>query len=1113
MKTTDPKFAESISINIFKFSLLIKVLQRFVFKFSLLTKEGLMVGSILLFFVFFSTTPSFSFKNNEYNIWYFGDEQLGMSWNTPDGSPKIIKDNQLPSNVCGTICDSLGNLLFYNNSMFVKDKNQNLMPGSYDLLGCNGSNCNMVVHIPNSSIYYIFYILANGVINSSCFRQGLKYSTIDLSQNNGLGLIINSGIILNPDAFYSFDIARHKNGKDFWVVCANDNLSSKSLSAFLVTETGVSINPIKTVIDDNYLIPPIQPGWCRFTQDNRKFCLDVGQSSNFYNIYIFDFDNSTGSFSNIIRLEDTLYAERFEFSPDCSKLYTSANGGIHQYDLSSNNQTIIQHSVKNIVPRDPLLPRFTGMSLGPDGKIYLSELYIGVINKPNEIGDSCDFYYNNQLIQNQLIKVADLPKSLSGTNYIEAHGKSDEKEYCEGDTVRFFGDCAPDATYRWTGPNNYISRQQNATIPNAKPENSGLYYLSASSKNLSGWDTVSVIIHPKPKLNVQGCDPFCVGQSSVLSLIFPDPTIKYKWSTGDSIQSITVTKAGRYYVYEQSQYGCTHTDSIDVQTLDLPKPIIEGKSGFCPGDSVILSFSSTFSEYLWSTGARTYSIIVKTPGRYWLYVKNENNCEDSSYFDVKQYTPPQPSITGKTVVCSGRPETLTADKDYKSYLWNDGTTKKQLQTDKPGTYSLLVTDSNGCTGATSIEVKAGTAPTLIITGDSTLCQGSSSQLTAISSDPTVKYQWSGPNTTKNDTLKQYTAVVPGFYVVTVTDLNGCTATAQISILETNTNLLFTNSYNFGKTEIFKEKDAIINFINNSSDTAILKSFKLKNNLQFKIKSTLNQINQTSHSSEISFIPDDYYTFYDTLQIEVDKPCPASYSITLSGTGTGKMQVWLPDVVDGRINQGTTFPLSARMLTNKALTTDFNSEISLDYSYLRTDAISNQVISYVNNDIKINYSNKNQKFETNPTILTNYSGLVLLAPTSQTPLSITKFEITNPNIEIVTKGGILIDSGICAGDLRRVLITTPTTMIINPNPSNDNDLEIGIESGASGNFTLELYSIEGVKVYSQGWNQELIGNNAQKRNFTINHFLLSNGVYFVRLNAGSEQLIEKIFVIK
>lgn len=132
-----------------------------------------------------------------------------------------------------------------------------------------------------------------------------------------------------------------------------------------------------------------------------------------------------------------------------------------------------------------------------------------------------------------------------------------------------------------------------------------------------------------------------------------------------------------------------------------------------------------------------------------------------------------PAITGDSVLCTGARTTLTVSvASPGTYLWNTGATTAGLGNVGPGTYTVTVTTATGCSGTARRTVRVAPVPTLAITGDSVLCAGASTVLTAAAGGATA-YRWSTGATTATLTVSQ-----PGSYTVTATYGAGCATTAR-----------------------------------------------------------------------------------------------------------------------------------------------------------------------------------------------------------------------------------------------------------------------------------------------------------------------------------------------
>lgn len=110
-----------------------------------------------------------------------------------------------------------------------------------------------------------------------------------------------------------------------------------------------------------------------------------------------------------------------------------------------------------------------------------------------------------------------------------------------------------------------------------------------------------------------------------------------------------------------------------------------------------------------------------------------------------------------------------------TYLWNDGATTEDRSGLGAGIYSVVVSDSGGCTGTGEVEI---TQPNeLIITIDSIVPESGPGfedgaiYITVTGGTPTYIYTWTGSYPGQD--LLNHPA---GLYTVQVLDQNGCTAT-------------------------------------------------------------------------------------------------------------------------------------------------------------------------------------------------------------------------------------------------------------------------------------------------------------------------------------------------
>lgn len=109
-----------------------------------------------------------------------------------------------------------------------------------------------------------------------------------------------------------------------------------------------------------------------------------------------------------------------------------------------------------------------------------------------------------------------------------------------------------------------------------------------------------------------------------------------------------------------------------------------------------------------------------------------------------------------------------------SYQWSTSVTTSCVTNLASGVYSVVVTDANGCTGTSAFVIND--PQSLIITGapDQSVCAGTTVQLcaNAFGGTPPYNYLWS---TNSTGSCIPGGVSFSGVYMVTVTDVNGCSA--------------------------------------------------------------------------------------------------------------------------------------------------------------------------------------------------------------------------------------------------------------------------------------------------------------------------------------------------
>ena len=183
-------------------------------------------------------------------------------------------------------------------------------------------------------------------------------------------------------------------------------------------------------------------------------------------------------------------------------------------------------------------------------------------------------------------------------------------------------------------------------------------------------------------------------------------------SEGPSSLAVNFKKAGAYTIKVKKE-GCNVVeDSIVVTAGNNPSNVYLPKDTvLCAGTRLVLDPGNGYAGYLWQDGSDRQSLMVSTPGVYWVRLTGTNGCVRTDTVLVGAIAPlPAHFLPGDTVICSYASLLIQPLQSYKSYLWNTGETTPSIQVHYAGVYTLQVEDTNGCQGGDTIRVDARNCP-------------------------------------------------------------------------------------------------------------------------------------------------------------------------------------------------------------------------------------------------------------------------------------------------------------------------------------------------------------------------------------------------------------------
>ncbi len=272
----------------------------------------------------------------------------------------------------------------------------------------------------------------------------------------------------------------------------------------------------------------------------------------------------------------------------------------------------------------------------------------------------------------------------------------------------------------------------------------------------------------------------------------------YNWSNSGTNASIAAISSGSYSVTVTDNNGCStqSSGSVTQPASALALVITADSNASCFGEATGGASSTTIGgtapySYDWSNNVTQANNPGIAEGTYTLTVTDNNGCTSSSSVTITEPTQLVASIASNSPIsCFGADDGAltvgatggTALNNY-AFAWSNGPTQASISALAPGTYTVTVTDDNGCmdvVSGTMIEPAALQVSTSVDSNVSCFGLGNGGA-TASGSGGTGAYTYSWSN---SGTTASISSLAPGTYTVTMTDANNCpSVTETVSIIE------------------------------------------------------------------------------------------------------------------------------------------------------------------------------------------------------------------------------------------------------------------------------------------------------------------------------------------
>ena len=389
-----------------------------------------------------------------------------------------------------------------------------------------------------------------------------------------------------------------------------------------------------------------------------------------------------------------------------------------------------------------------------------------------------------------------------------------DRSICDGFSVSI-GNVAtggiPGYTYSWS-PAAGLSAT-NIASPTANPTATTTYTVTVTDANgCTDDDQVTVTVN-SVIADAGGNFTICDGESVTIggNPIGTGP-FNYSWNNGASLSATNIqnpianpTVTTTYTVTVTDANGCTDTDQSTVTVNPIPTADAGADQTICDGDNVIIGGSPTSTtpgaSFAWDNGSSLSNNAIANPTAnpnvtttYTVTVTHPNGCTAADQVTITVNPTPLTDAGSDQSICIGQSTTIGGSPTGpagSTFSWTPAATLNNASIANPiatpvvtTTYTVTVTDGNGCTDTDQITVTVNPLPTVDAGSDQTICAGETATLGGSPTGPPLaNYVWDNAATLNNPNAANplATPTTTTTYNVTVTDINGCTNTDQVVI--------------------------------------------------------------------------------------------------------------------------------------------------------------------------------------------------------------------------------------------------------------------------------------------------------------------------------------------
>lgn len=273
-----------------------------------------------------------------------------------------------------------------------------------------------------------------------------------------------------------------------------------------------------------------------------------------------------------------------------------------------------------------------------------------------------------------------------------------DRSVCEDKTIMLDGgNTTATFTYDW-------STGEKTQIIEVDKDLSGPVILEVSNDYCVDRDTIELTFFVLPIVDLGADVEVCKGTEVTFATT---GFVEYDWSTGAKTPEIRLIaeEAKVFSLVVTDANGCQNTDEVAItEVFALPEVDLGGDLGICKNTSTSFNAGAGFVMYEWNTGFGGQELEVDEVGTYRVKVTDDHGCTATDEARLTKIFPlPEPNLPDAALECETESVLLDAG-NYETYLWDDSSDDAERLVTKNGSYSVTVTDKNGCVSTDSIDV-------------------------------------------------------------------------------------------------------------------------------------------------------------------------------------------------------------------------------------------------------------------------------------------------------------------------------------------------------------------------------------------------------------------------